>query len=282
MKPKIPKSERRTIEQLQQHYEIEKAFAMRLRNSSKEERKHLYNTLYNDLNRLAHSNNLELNEPNSKNQVTKIDDRMSLLKRFLSQETVFLEIGPGDCQLSIQITDYVHKVIALDVSIGYIGSELLPENFELRVFDGCKIPVPDNSISLAYSDQVMEHLHPDDAFDQLKDVHRVLISGGKYICITPNALTGPHDISKYFSRTPTGFHMKEYTFKELRDLFHKAGFSIINSYVGGRKVYVRFSSCMVITYEKLYSFLPSYFRKALASTLLSKLMFSNIIIGTKE
>ena len=71
----------------------------------------------------------------------------------------------------------------------------------------------------------MEHLHPDDAVDQLKNIYNALVNGGKYICITPNRLTGPHDISKYFDNVATGFHLKEYTVTELSGLFREVGFS---------------------------------------------------------
>jgi predicted SAM-dependent methyltransferase len=51
----------------------------------------------------------------------------------------------------------------------------------------------------------MEHLHPDDAFEQLKQIYTALTPGGLYICTTPNRLTGPHDVSKYFDETAAGF-----------------------------------------------------------------------------
>ena len=37
----------------------------------------------------------------------------------------------------------------------------------------------------------------------------------RFICLTPHRSTGPHDMSKYFGDVATGFHLKEYTNKEL-------------------------------------------------------------------
>ena len=71
----------------------------------------------------------------------------------------------------------------------------------------------------------MEHLHPDDALEQLWNIYSALAPDGVYICITPNRLSGPHDISRYFDDIATGFHLKEYTITELMDIFKKAGFS---------------------------------------------------------
>lgn len=61
----------------------------------------------------------------------------------------------------------------------------------------------------------MEHLHPDDAYEQLQEIYNALIPGGIYICITPNRLSGPHDVSQYFDSIATGFHPKEYTTVEM-------------------------------------------------------------------
>jgi hypothetical protein len=71
----------------------------------------------------------------------------------------------------------------------------------------------------------MEHLHPDDALEQLDNIYASLAPSGVYLCRTPNRLNGPHDISKYFDPVATGFHLREYTVSELRQLFMQAGFS---------------------------------------------------------
>ena len=81
--------------------------------------------------------------------------------------------------------------------------------------DGVSVEVPAASVTLAYSNQLMEHLHPDDALVQLRNIVRALAPGGLYVR-HPNRLTGPHDISMYFDRVATGFHLKEYTATESR------------------------------------------------------------------
>lgn len=47
--------------------------------------------------------------------------------------------------------------------------------------------------------------------------------GGAYYCITPNAVTGPHDISVYFDKVASGFHLKEYSYRELSRAFTGIG-----------------------------------------------------------
>jgi len=79
-----------------------------------------------------------------------------------------------------------------------------PENFELLITDGREIPVPDGTIDVAYSNQLMEHLHPDDAVEQVTNIFRSLAPGGVYICLTQHRLLGPADISANFDEVPTG------------------------------------------------------------------------------
>ncbi len=43
------------------------------------------------------------------------------------------------------------------------------------------MPFDSDSIDLVISNQLMEHLHPDDAYDQLREVYRVLRDGGRYV-----------------------------------------------------------------------------------------------------
>jgi hypothetical protein len=80
-------------------------------------------------------------------------------------------------------------------------------------------------VALIYSHQLMEHLHPADAADQLGHIVERLAPGGAYVCVTPNRLSGPHDISRHFDETARGFHLREYSASELLDLFQGAGFA---------------------------------------------------------
>jgi hypothetical protein len=43
-----------------------------------------------------------------------------------------------------------------------------PVGFQLLISDGSSIPVPHHSVDLAYSNQLMKHLHTADARAQLK------------------------------------------------------------------------------------------------------------------
>jgi SAM-dependent methyltransferase len=178
---------------------------------------------------------------------------------------VFLEVGAGDCALSFAVAAFVKQVYAVDVSAEITRAASVPANFKLILSDGCSIDVPEGSVHLAYSNQLMEHLHPDDAFEQLRNIHRALAPGGVYICSTPNRLNGPHDVSRYFSDRAGGFHLREYTTSELSQIFRSAGFSKVGSYIGVKGVFTQVPSGPLALFERTFSVLPHKMGQRLGS-----------------
>jgi SAM-dependent methyltransferase len=143
------------------------------------------------------------------------------------------------------------------------------------------MPVDAQSVDVAYSNQVMEHLHPDDALEQLAHIHRSLAPGGVYVCITPNRLTGPHDISMYFDERATGFHLKEYTFGDLRRLFLEVGFSRVKALLGGRGRYATAPALTVEGVETVLERFAAPTRRVLARRLLLSGIVGIRIVGIR-
>jgi SAM-dependent methyltransferase len=259
---KLIKGDPRSPAQLKEHYEIEKTLANRLRNSSREERKHLYASLYDELfQQVPYLTRNESPEQKSLN----IAAQMHLLRHLLHKDTVFLEIGPGDCALSFLISGNVLKVYGVDVSAEVTRSlSGIPPNFQLILSDGCNIPVTPESIDIAYSHQMVEHLHPDDLSEHLNNVFAALNPGGVYLCVTPNRINGPHDISQILDTTATGFHLKEYTCRELYSHFKAAGFQRVRVYIGGRGRYFLAPVFPVIWLENILDFFPYHFKIRIA------------------
>jgi SAM-dependent methyltransferase len=281
MKQKPTKSKHRTPEQIREHYEIEKELANRLRHASKQERCYLYSSLYDELYRRV-SHHPQLTRKTSPIETTQVvESKMKFLRPFLTEDSTFMEVGPGDCALSYEVTKFVKQVYAVDVS-DEISKGLTPtDNFQLILSDGCSIPIPQDSVNVAYSNQLMEHLHPNDAFDQLQNIYNTLVPGGIYICITPNRLSGPHDVSKYFDVIATGFHLREYTISELSMLFRKVGFSKVRVYVGAKGIYRRFPAIPLILYERLLYMLPFTLRNAIAHSLPFRILLHIQLVGIK-
>jgi len=249
--------ETRSPERLRAHYEIERELADRLRAGSFDERAELYTAVYEELfERVPDHPQLTWVEDEATRR-EMVDKQLSLLEPFLGPDVSFLEIGAGDCALSTAIarrtTGAVH---AVDVSPTIMAVSDLPANVHVHVTDGREMPIEPGSVDVAYSNQLLEHLHPDDALLQSSNVYATVRPGGAYVCITPNRLTGPHDISMFFDDVPTGFHLREYTTGDLRDLFKRAGFSKVKSIVPlpGRVLVV--AAGPLILLERLLDALP--------------------------
>ena len=271
----------RTPEQIRQHYEIEKALASRLMNASAEERRSLYTDVYDELFRLVPHHHQVLTKQQPQVRQKSIEMRLKLLQRFLPQVHSYLEVGPGDCALSLRVAKLVKKVYAVDVSKEITKNLTLPKNFLLFISDGTSIPVPRKSIDFAFSDQLMEHLHPDDAVTQLKNIYAALKPGGKYLCVTTNKLSGPHDISRDFDEVASGFHLKEYGIAELRDLFKQAGFSKVMLYAGGDGMYFKLPLWLALVLEWMIGNLPATFGKAIARTAGVRHILGIYLLGVK-
>ena len=272
----------RTMEQLQEQYVIEKELANKLRLASREERRSLYSSVYDELFRRVPHHPQLTRQSSPKDSQVYVVSQIKALKPFLDKEYTFLEVGPGDCALSLEMTKLVAQVYAVDVSNEITKNLSSPQNFKLVLSDGSSVPVPQNSVNLIYSNQLMEHIHPDDAIEQLQNLYNALAPGGIYFCVTPNRLNGPHDISRYFDTIATGFHLKEYTVSELSALFKKAGFSKIMVRVGARGWHINMPIFLSVLSEKLLLLLPYKIRKLIASSLPARKLLGICLIGVKN
>jgi SAM-dependent methyltransferase len=265
-----------TPEQRRTHYEIEKELATRLRGATRVERRALYSSLYDELFCRVPFHPQLARKASAEDTAQVVMSQMRFLRPFLSGDTTFLEIGPGDCALSFEVATIAKQVYAVDVSDEISKTRNSPDRFQMILSDGCSVPVPSGCVDVAYSNQLMEHLHPDDALDQLQAVYDALAPGGTYICITPNRLTGPHDVSGFFDDVATGFHLREYTISELNELFGRVGFSEVRLYLGARGIYKRFPMTPLMLSERFLESLPPLLRRPIARGLPGHLLFTGV------
>jgi SAM-dependent methyltransferase len=217
----------RTPDRLLIHYLLERKLAEGLRQSTKQQRENgLYQTMYDSLigDLEDHPRRTSQKGLDPAHASAFIERQANMILREIGAEDVFLELGGGDCRVALAVAPHVAKSIVVDVSDALVPADPGVANFQFVKTRGTNIALPDNSVSFIYSNQVMEHLHPDDAVEQLRELLRVLKPGGRYLCRTPSRVSGPHDISMYFEPVANGAHLQEYTYCSLDKLFREAGF----------------------------------------------------------
>ncbi len=215
-----PRAGDRSPEVLRRHYEIEKSLALKLRRGSRAERAQLYGEVYDRLFQRVPG----LVQRPGASRAREVELQAQALAPFLGPDMVFLELGAGDCALAAHLASRVGRIHAVEASAEAAQGLQPQENLDLVISGDPRLRLGDDSVDLAYSCHFIEHLHPEDAREHAIEVRRVLKTGGCYVCVTPNRLWGPHDISKYFDDEPRGLHLREYGYGDLRSLLRGAGF----------------------------------------------------------
>jgi 2-polyprenyl-3-methyl-5-hydroxy-6-metoxy-1,4-benzoquinol methylase len=286
-----------TEEMILEHWTLEKSLRDELLKSSPDNRwnvfEHCYSKLYRELEWL--------------NQLSKSAETISPSIRYStwidaigSPPSKIYEIGSGKGDLIYYLATlgYTCRGTEITQERGQTWSKSHP-NLSWATSDGVHLErfEPKNFYDVVISDQVIEHMHPDDLLEHFKGVYTILSNGGRYIFSTPHMVAGPSDISGVFeASTPMGMHLKEYTYGEIVEQLRQAGFKQSQSILRlpptfrksiGSHFKPRASSsylAYLCLMEKLFSALPTQDMRRKASKVSKALLFSpNImVIASKQ
>jgi ubiquinone/menaquinone biosynthesis C-methylase UbiE len=160
------------------------------------------------------------------------------LKRIALYKTIIgaghqqiLELGCGSGDLTYQLIDNAARIVATDISPNAIEfaekrKELWPlsgeelSKIEFRQMSAVHLDLPDDQFDWAISSSMIEHLHPDDVDLHLREVRRVLKTGGNYLIWCPNGL-GHHE--------DRDGHLTMLSYQEWIDKLRHAGFQRFRS-----------------------------------------------------
>ena len=263
----------RTYEQVMNHYLVEKSLADKLKQSDREERKIIYSTMYDELfSKVPDHPRLTIRESE---QLTAHANKskFAILSRFLKESDTYMEFAPGDCKFALEVTKHAKFVYGVDISDQRNADENFPDNFKLVLYDGYNLDqIESESIDLVFSDQLLEHFHPDDTKLHFEIIHRILKKGGKYVFRTPHRLTGPHDVSQYFSYEPECFHLKEWTYVELKELVMDIGYSKFQPYWKAKSLVLKLPYTYFSLSERIHSQFPLKYARIPAKYLISSLL----------
>lgn len=218
----------RSPERIRHHYEVEKELATRMRASTREERTELFKTLYTELFNRVEDHPRLTRRGTEESSRRNIESQLRLLRPHFPDKgpkPTLVEFAPGDCRLGGAAAPRCEKVYGVDISDQRSPGEAFPENFELIVYDGYQLALPDACADIAFSYQFLEHLHPDDVDPHFAMAHRLLKPGGVYVFDTPHRFSGPHDVSAHFGDTLDCFHFQEWTYRDMRGLLKRHGFN---------------------------------------------------------
>ena len=270
----------RTADRLIAHYEIEVALVEKLRCSTRENCKSTYREVYSELLTKVWDHPRITRAHDARR--TDVRKRSRLFRRFIAADDRVVEIGAGDGALSRSICDRAHSVVAVDVDDALLGTSSGPPNFRYQLSDGVSLPLPDESMSLAISNQLLEHIHPDDTMAHLREVNRILAVGGRYLIITPNLVSGPHDVSRYFDRRARGTHLREFDAQTIRNCLRAAGFERLVFYAArGGYLFFPMPYWLARGFDLIFSLVPSSLHTPLVRNKLSSTLLGVIVMAYK-
>jgi ubiquinone/menaquinone biosynthesis C-methylase UbiE len=124
--------------------------------------------------------------------------RDEILKK-ITKDSILLDLGAGaGIKPAINFKGVVQKVIGIDIDPRVVSNPYLDIG---HVSNASKIPYPDSTFDIIFSDNVLEHFeYPEIIF---REVYRVLKPGGFYLIKTPNKW---HYIPIIAALTPYTFH----------------------------------------------------------------------------
>lgn len=220
-----------TLEMVLAHWELEKELTKRLMNSNKLNRQNIFISCYTELySKLYWLNKAVINENNIKTR------RLDIWNQIAGDPPKRIyEIGSGKGELITYFASLGFDCTATEIT-SERGEKLVNSGSKVRwhTTDGVNFGLfeENNFYDIILSDQVVEHLHPDDISDHFKSAFHILKKEGIYVFQTPHSFLGPKDISRVFNcDKPIGMHLKEYTYKEILEVLNNAGFNKIEAVI---------------------------------------------------
>ncbi len=155
----------------------------------------------------------------------EVERQFRFVRRALGLRSVFMQIGAEDCALARRVAGDVERAYAVARERAQ-GAPPQAPNLVQVFSEGGALPVPEGSVDVAFSQGLLERLHPAAALEHLGAVRRALARGGAYFCITANRFCGASPAAKEY----------RYSAAELRENLLEAGFRSVRFYcrVGSR------------------------------------------------
>jgi 2-polyprenyl-3-methyl-5-hydroxy-6-metoxy-1,4-benzoquinol methylase len=194
---------------------------------------------------------------------------VSVIKKLLKRGSKIFDLGCASGNLLLKLANNGFEIEGIDVSEGLVEKAKLKlasisKSDSVRQADIIQYQIKE-TFDCIVLDNVIEHFHPDLVDDILGKCYSLLNSTGYIFILTPHKFSGPHDVSKCFlplGSKAQGFHLKEYSFTDLKDNLVRAGFNNIFGFPFHPRLFrsmrfyprcSRFGARKAIFLEKLFS-----------------------------
>lgn len=150
------------------------------------------------------------------------------IKEFVTDNTVFLEIGCGDMSLN----RFLPKSIcynAFDLALSEFHLRRILENrnnVNVALASATNIPLESNSVSLIVATQCFEYIQEIDC--AMDEIHRVATPGAKLICSISN-----NYCYKYQKKGPNPGHVNNWTYDGFKEFMTSHNFKFLKGYRKG-------------------------------------------------
>lgn len=211
----------RHVSRKKDQFELERRLHRRIMHSSRADRAAVTASAYDELLSTFPDHSVFVND---QTRVAIGKRNAAMFAPLVKPGARILEVGCGRGDVIAALANAGHSCTGIEPSKQMI--DLCATSNALRIQFGVadKLEFPDDSFELVFSQQVLEHIHPDDVPLHFAESMRVLSPGGVLAIETPNRRTGPQDISRGFVREAEGLHLKEWGIGELIRQFHNAAF----------------------------------------------------------
>lgn len=145
------------------------------------------------------------------------------------------EVGCGTGALAGEVGQVAvswHGVDVSAVAIGEAQQRFGGGALSFEVANVARHAFPAGNFDMVYSNDLLEHLHPDDAQALLHHASDALPKGGLFLAITSSRRWGPFDVSRRYlaqGARARGMHLNETTYAELGQQLRTAGFDAVQS-----------------------------------------------------
>jgi SAM-dependent methyltransferase len=219
----IPADATITEDMVLHHWNLEKRLRIQLLESSPSNRRQVFRQCYGTL--YAELDWLNRVVPNLYTKRRIYEDWVSIIG---DPPKKIYEVGSGKGDFISYLAERGFQCRGTEITHERGEKLVLPHvNVSWGFSDGVHLDQfePRDTYDAVISDQLVEHLHPDDLADHFHGVLSILAPAGRYVFATPHSAYGPSDISRVFNcDRPKGMHLCEYTYRQIEHSLKAAGF----------------------------------------------------------